>query len=66
MKKPITPPETLERLMALIKQHGSYAKLAKFLGTNGPVIQMWVRRKSIPLGWQLVLAKMKLKPKEQA
>lgn len=58
MKK-TTPQETLDHLAALIEKHGGMAPLARVLGTNGPVIQMWVARKRIPLPWQMVIKKMK-------
>jgi hypothetical protein len=59
MKKTPTSPEILNHLNALIQKHGGMAKLAREIGTNGPVVQMWVRRQSVTLPWQQILKKMK-------
>lgn len=65
MKKTPTTQKELEHLDALIKQAGGMAKFGRSIGTNGPVIQQWVVRKNIPLGWRLALSKIKVKAVEK-
>lgn len=57
----ITNEEALARLRELIEAHGGMYALGRAIGASGQVVQMWVRRKSVPLPWRIVMSKMKVK-----
>lgn len=57
----ITNEEALARLRELIEVHGGMYALGRAIGASGQVVQMWVRRKSVPLPWRIVMQKTKVK-----